>query len=167
MDGRLRRGVAAAGGAPPWWRSLLAAGLYNDEASIGLQRLGRRHYGSTSTARGCRSSSRRSGSTRTVYVYALAPFTWVLPLTPYVVRLPAALFGLLTCAAAGDAGLADHALAFGDPCSPGHRGCDPWLVQESRLGFEVISGVALLLWRCGSWPGRWTATPTRWFVWSA
>lgn len=74
-----------------------------------------------------------------LYYYLLAPLTWVLPLTAYVVRLPAALCGLGICALAT---LTAHRLT-------GSRAVAtltllttammPWLVMESRFAVDTIT----------------------------
>jgi hypothetical protein len=89
-----------------------------------------------------------------VYVYTLSALLHVLPLTPFVERTPAALFGFVFALSAGLiawrvsgsrlAGLSFAVLAE----------LTPWVTQESRVGFEVVSMVALLgvaIWcLCGS-----------------
>jgi hypothetical protein len=126
------------GGSPP--------GLYNDEASVGYNAWAIAHHGVDEHGAQMPLFFQAFGEYKNpVYIYTLAPFTWVLPLTPYVVRLPAALFGLAACAAAA-------ALAW--ELTRSRRvtllvlitaGVEPWLVQESRLGFEVIAMVSLLM----------------------
>jgi hypothetical protein len=79
-----------------------------------------------------------------VYVYCVAALARFLPLTVTVERLPAALFGLavvafLTAASWRLAG--SRALTFGTLAL---TALTPWLVIESRVGFETISWVALL-----------------------
>ncbi len=88
-----------------------------------------------------------------IYVYSLAPLLNVLPLTAVTERLPAAVFGLIAIlfltltswrlTSSRWIALAMCALAA----------LTPWLVQESRVGFEVISMVATLsvaLWAISS-----------------
>ena len=96
-----------------------------------------------------------------VYIYALSAVLRVLPLTVTTERLPAALFGLLTCLfitliawrRCRSAAVTLLALLL--------VGFTPWLTVESRVGFEVISMVATLsaaLWCLsiaqdrGRWP---------------
>jgi hypothetical protein len=77
------------GSAPP--------GLYNDEASIGYNAWTLAHHGVDEHGVAHPLFFEAFGEYKnTVYIYALAPLTWVLPLTPAVERLPAALFGLAT-----------------------------------------------------------------------
>jgi 4-amino-4-deoxy-L-arabinose transferase-like glycosyltransferase len=84
-----------------------------------------------------------------VYIYALSALLRVLPLTVTTERLPAALFGLLTClfltliAWRRSRSLPITLLALA-LC-----GLTPWLTVESRVGFEVISmlaAVSAALW---------------------
>jgi hypothetical protein len=79
-----------------------------------------------------------------VYVYSVAALARFLPLTVTVERLPAALFGLavvafLTAAAWRLTG--SRAFTFGTLML---TALTPWLVIESRVGFETISWAALL-----------------------
>jgi hypothetical protein len=77
-----------------------------------------------------------------VYIYTLSAVLRVLPLTVATERLPAALFGLLTCLfitliawrRSRSLPITLMALAL--------AGMTPWLTVESRVGFEVISMVA-------------------------
>ena len=84
-----------------------------------------------------------------VYIYTLSAVLRVLPLTVATERLPAALFGLLTClfltllAWRRSRSLPVTLLALL------LAGLTPWLTVESRVGFEVISmlaAVAAALW---------------------
>jgi len=129
--------LSALGTSPP--------GLYIDEASVGYNAWSVAHTGYDEHGHHLPLYFEAFGEYKNpVYIYALAPFTWVLPLTPYVVRLPAALFGLLTCAM-----LALFAWVVTESRPAAlltlvTAAITPWLTQESRLGFEVISMVALL-----------------------
>jgi 4-amino-4-deoxy-L-arabinose transferase-like glycosyltransferase len=77
-----------------------------------------------------------------VYVYTLSALLRVLPLTVTTERLPAALFGLITClfitliawrrSRSRPITLLTLALV----------GLTPWLTVESRVGFEVIAMIA-------------------------
>ncbi|GAC1569816.1 MAG: hypothetical protein NVS3B18_01380 [Candidatus Dormibacteria bacterium] len=79
-----------------------------------------------------------------VYIYTLSALLRVLPLTVATERLPAALFGLLTCLfitliawrRSRSLPITVAALAL---C-----GLTPWLTVESRVGFEVISMIAAI-----------------------
>jgi 4-amino-4-deoxy-L-arabinose transferase-like glycosyltransferase len=129
--------LVALGTSPP--------GLYVDEASVGYNAWAVAHTAHDEHGHLLPFYFEAFGEYKNpVYIYALAPLTLVLPLTPYVVRLPAALFGLLACAM----------LALFARVVTGSRtaavltflvaGVTPWLTQESRLGFEVVSMLALL-----------------------
>jgi hypothetical protein len=77
-----------------------------------------------------------------VYIYSLSALLRILPLTVTTERLPAAIFGLLTCLfitliawrRSRSLPLTLLALTL--------VGLTPWLTIESRVGFEVISMVA-------------------------
>jgi 4-amino-4-deoxy-L-arabinose transferase-like glycosyltransferase len=118
-------------------------GMYVDEASIGYNAWSIAHYGVDEHGHPWPLFFQAFGEYKNpVYIYLLVPFVRVLGLTPAVVRTPAALLGLLTCAAVTatiwhltkSKPLAFIALLI---CA-----FTPWLTQESRLGFEVISMVA-------------------------
>ena len=142
-------------------------GLYNDEASIGYNAWAVAHYGIDEHGAHLPLFFEAFGEYKNpVYIYALAPFTWILPLTPYVVRLPAALFGLLTCAAAAMLAWQLTRSRLVALLSLATAGATPWLVQESRLGFEVISGVALLMVALWFLARAIDSDSTRWFVWA-
>jgi 4-amino-4-deoxy-L-arabinose transferase-like glycosyltransferase len=120
-------------------------GLYTDEASVGYNAWAVAHTGRDEHGHFLPFYFQAFGEYKNpVYIYALAPLTWVLPLTSYVVRLPAALFGLLACAMLA---LFAHRVTWSKATALLvllTAGVTPWLAQESRLGFEVISMVALL-----------------------
>jgi 4-amino-4-deoxy-L-arabinose transferase-like glycosyltransferase len=120
-------------------------GLYLDEASVGYNAWAVAHTGHDEHGHFLPFYFEAFGEYKNpVYIYALAPLTRILPLTPYTVRLPAALFGLLACtmlALFAWAATRSRAAAL---LTLATAGITPWLVQESRLGFEVISMVALL-----------------------
>jgi hypothetical protein len=142
-------------------------GLYNDEASIGYNAWAVAHHGVDEHGARLPLFFEAFGEYKNpVYIYALAPFTWVLPLTPYVVRLPAALFGLLACAAAAMLAWQVTRSRLVTMLTLGTAGVTPWLAQESRLGFEVISGVALLMVALWFLARAVDGDSTRWFVWS-
>jgi hypothetical protein len=84
-----------------------------------------------------------------VYIYTLSALLRVMPLTVTTERLPAALFGLLTCLfitliawrRSRSLPITAAALAL--------SGLTPWLTVESRVGFEVIAmlaAVSAALW---------------------
>ena len=134
-------------------------GLYLDEASIGYNAWSIAHHGVDEHGNAWPLYFQAFGEYKNpVYVYALVPLARFLPMTATTVRLPAALFGL---AAIGFVTLASWRvsrsrwialLAFAVAAFT------PWLTQESRVGFEVISMVAALagaLW-CLAGEGRTT-----------
>jgi len=72
-----------------------------------------------------------------VYVYALAPLTRILGLTPAVERLPAALSGVAVCALLA---LAAYRITRSRPVALLvllTAGVEPWLVVQNRVGFDV------------------------------
>ncbi|HZS15999.1 MAG TPA: glycosyltransferase family 39 protein [Candidatus Dormibacteraeota bacterium] len=142
-------------------------GLYNDEASIGYNAWAVAHYGVDEHGAHLPLFFEAFGEYKNpVYIYALAPFTWVLPLTPYVVRLPAALFGLATCAAVAMLAWQVTRSRLVAMLALLTAGFTPWLSQESRLGFEVISGVALIAMALWFLARAIERDSRRWSTWS-
>lgn len=142
-------------------------GLYGDEASIGYNAWSIAHYGVDEHGAVMPLYFQAFGEYKNpVYVYALAPFTWVLPLTAYVVRLPAALFGLATCAGAAMLAWEVTRSRLATLLTLLTAGLTPWLVQESRLGFEVISMVALLMLSLWFLARAIERDSRRWYAWS-
>jgi 4-amino-4-deoxy-L-arabinose transferase-like glycosyltransferase len=79
-----------------------------------------------------------------VYIYTLSALLRVLPLTVTTERLPAALFGLLTCLFITlIAWRRSHSLPL-TTLVLALAALTPWLTVESRVGFEVISMVAAI-----------------------
>ena len=142
-------------------------GLYGDEASIGYNAWAIAHYGVDEHGVHLPLYFQAFGEYKNpVYIYALAPFTWVLPLTAYVVRLPAALFGLAACAGAAMLAWQVTRSRVATLLTLATAGFTPWLVQESRLGFEVISMVALLMLALWFLARAIEGESTRWYVWA-
>ena len=142
-------------------------GLYGDEASIGYNAWAIAHHGVDEHGARLPLYFQAFGEYKNpVYIYALAPFTWFLPLTAYVVRLPAALFGLATCAGAAMFAWEATRSRAATLLTLLTAGLTPWLVQESRLGFEVISMVALLMLALWFLARAMANGATRWYVWS-
>lgn len=142
-------------------------GLYGDEASIGYNAWAVAHYGVDEHGAFLPLYFQAFGEYKNpVYVYALAPFTWFLPLTTYVVRLPAALFGLTTCAGAAMLAWQVTRSRLATLLTLLTAGLTPWLVQESRLGFEVISMVALLMLSLWFLARAIERDAKRWYAWS-
>ncbi len=125
------------GGAPP--------GLYSDEASIGYNAWAVAHHGVDEHGARLPLFFEAFGEYKNpIYIYLLAPVTWVLPLTPAVERLPAALCSLGVVAAVG--ATAWH-LTRSRPvllASVLTAGITPWLAVEGRVGFEVPSMTLVL-----------------------
>lgn len=144
------RNLTALATSPP--------GLYLDEASIGYNAWTIAHFGVDEHGNASPLYLQAFGEYKNpVYVYALVPLVRFLPLTAATVRVPAALFGLVAIAFVTLAAwritrsrwIALLALAL--------AALTPWLTQESRLGFEVISIVAALagaLWCLSGEPLR-------------
>jgi Dolichyl-phosphate-mannose-protein mannosyltransferase len=151
--------VSALGTSPP--------GLYNDEASIGYNAWAVAHYGVDEHGAHLPLFFEAFGEYKNpVYIYALAPLTWVLPLTPSVVRLPAALFGLAFCAAAAMFAWRVTRSRTATLLTLVTAGVTPWAVQESRLGFEVISMVALLMLALLFLARAIETDSGKWFTWT-
>jgi hypothetical protein len=129
--------LLALGGAPP--------GLYSDEASIGYNAWAVAHTGVDEHGARLPLYFEAFGEYKNpVYVYLLAPLTWVLPLTPATERLPAALCSLGVVAAAGATA---WRLTRSRPVLLATlltAGLAPWLAVQGRVGFEVVSMVLAL-----------------------
>ena len=131
------RNIVDLSGSPP--------GLYVDEASIGYNAWTIAHFGVDEHGIHFPLFFEAFGEYKNpIYVYAVAALVRFLPLTVAVERLPAAIFGLivvgfLTAAAWRMTG--SRLLTVG---TLGLTAFTPWLVIESRVGFETISWVALL-----------------------
>ncbi|MDQ6746727.1 MAG: hypothetical protein M3010_01275 [Candidatus Dormibacteraeota bacterium] len=126
------------GSAPP--------GLYNDEASIGYNAWAVAHSGLDEHGAHLPLFFQAFGEYKSpVYIYSLAPLTWLGSLTPALVRLPAALSGIAIAALAG---VLAHRLTGSRAAvllSVFSAGFEPWLWSESRVAFEPIVMVLLLL----------------------
>ncbi|MGA7989662.1 MAG: hypothetical protein WCB51_14835 [Candidatus Dormiibacterota bacterium] len=131
------RNVVDLAGSPP--------GLYVDEASIGYNGWTIAHYGVDEHGTHFPLFFEAFGEYKNpIYVYAVALLVRFLPLTVAVERFPAAMFGLvvvgfLTAAAWRLTG--SRLITLGTLVL---TALTPWLVIESRVGFETISMVALL-----------------------
>ena len=131
------RNLVDLSGSPP--------GLYVDEASIGYNAWTVAHFGVDEHGIHVPLFFEAFGEYKNpIYVYAVAALVRFLPLTVAVERLPAALFGLamvgfLTAAAWRMTGA--RVITLGTLVL---TACTPWLVIESRVGFETISMLALL-----------------------
>jgi hypothetical protein len=135
--------LGALGTSPP--------GLYNDEASIGYNAWAIAHHGVDEHGVSFPLYFEAFGEYKgPISIYLLAPFTWVLPLTPYVERLPSALCGLLIAVFAG---LTAYRLFGSRPVALLAlltAGLEPWLFLDSRTDLEAIVpmtlGFVVALW---------------------
>jgi hypothetical protein len=131
------RNLIDLSGSPP--------GLYVDEASIGYNAWAIAHHGVDEHGIHFPLFFEAFGEYKNpVYIYSLSGLLRVLPLTAAVERVPAAIFGLavvvfLTAAAWRLTG--SRVITLGTLVL---TALTPWLVIESRVGFETISMVALL-----------------------
>jgi hypothetical protein len=131
------RNFVALSASPP--------GLYVDEASIGYNAWTIAHFGVDEHGIHFPLFFEAFGEYKNpVYVYAVAALVRFLPLTVAVERFPAALFGLvvvgfLTATAWRMTG--SRVITLGTLLL---TALTPWLVIESRVGFETISMLALL-----------------------
>lgn len=128
-----------------WGLSSSPPGLYVDEASIGYNAWTIAHHGVDEYGTHFPLYFTAFGEYKNpLYIYALAPLTALFSLTPYLERVPAALFGLVTCGAlcmtvwtvTRSRGIAMFTLLFAATM--------PWLTLESRVGFEVSAMVCCL-----------------------
>jgi hypothetical protein len=131
------RNLADLASSPP--------GLYVDEASIGYNAWTIAHFGVDEHGIHFPLFFEAFGEYKNpVYVYALAGLLRFLPLTVAVERIPAALFGLAVVGfltATAWRLCASWVITLGTLAL---TALTPWLVIESRVGFETISMVALL-----------------------
>jgi 4-amino-4-deoxy-L-arabinose transferase-like glycosyltransferase len=176
----VRRAVAVGRGGRTPWLVLIAAvavltvirnlsgldsappGAYADETSIGYNAWAISSHGVDEHGAHLPLYFTAFGEYKNpVYIYTLSALLRVLPLTVTTERLPAAMFGLLTCLfitliawrRSRSLPVTTLVLALG--------ALTPWLTVESRVGFEVISMVAalsgaLLCLSIAEDTGRWT-----------
>lgn len=120
-------------------------GLYVDEASIGYNAWAIANFGVDEHGHSLPLYFEAFGEYKNpVYVYALVPFARFLPLTATTERLPAALFGLIAVLFVTLAAWRLTRSRWIAIFTAATAALTPWLVQESRVGFEVISMVATL-----------------------
>ncbi|MBV8196085.1 MAG: hypothetical protein JOY80_11235 [Candidatus Dormibacteraeota bacterium] len=151
------RNVLALSTVPP--------GLYVDESSIGYNAWAIAHYGVDEHGTPFPLYFEAFGEYKNpIYIYALVPLTRLFGLSSAVERFPAAVFGaaallFITLTAwriTRSLPITVFVLALG--------ALTPWLVQESRVGFEVVSMLATLsvaVWCLADPP---TTTPARFAV---
>ena len=150
------RNLAALGDSPP--------GTHIDEASIGYNAWALAHNGVDEHGAAHPLFFEAFGEYKNpVYIYALAGVLRVLPLTATIERLPAAGFGLAATVLVAMTAwtMSKHSRAV-TLASLIIAALTPWLIVESRVGFEVISMVVLLtaaLWclvrATSAVDGRW------------
>jgi 4-amino-4-deoxy-L-arabinose transferase-like glycosyltransferase len=131
------RNLAALATVPP--------GFYADEASVGYNAWALAHFGVDEHGVAFPLFPEAFGDYKNpVYVYAVAGLSRLFGISVLVERLPAALFGLVACVLIA---LTVRRLTRSEAAALSTlllAGLTPWLTQESRVGFEVISMVALL-----------------------
>jgi hypothetical protein len=131
------RNLIDLSGSPP--------GMYVDESSIGYNAWTIAHYGVDEHGIHFPLFFEAFGEYKNpIYVYSVAALARFFPMTVTLERLPAAFFGLAVVAfltAATWRMTRSRAFTFGTLVL---TALTPWLVIESRVGFETISWVALL-----------------------
>lgn len=119
-------------------------GLWADEASIGYNAWTIAHFGVDEHLTRWPVFFQSFGDYKSApYIYMLAPLTRLFPLTPTLVRVPAALSGIAICMVFGITawrltssrwvGLVTFLIAA----------FTPWVVMQGRVGFEVVVLVLL------------------------
>ncbi|HEY6380045.1 MAG TPA: glycosyltransferase family 39 protein [Candidatus Dormibacteraeota bacterium] len=129
--------VAHLGGSPP--------GLYQDEATNGYQAWALAHYGRDEHGHLLPLYLETFGDWKSpLYVYLLAPFTYVLPLTAATIRLPAALCALVACSAVTAAAHWRTRSAVITILTLAGAGTMPWLLVAGRTALESVTLPACL-----------------------
>lgn len=130
--------LVGLGSAPP--------GLYNDEASIGYNAWAIAHGGLDEHGAHLPLFFQAFGEYKSpVYIYTLAPLTWLGTLSPALVRLPAAFSGIAIAALAGVLALRLTGSRVAAALSVLSAGLEPWLWTDSRVAFEPIEMTLLLV----------------------
>jgi len=131
------RNLIDLSGAPP--------GMYADESSIAYNAWTIAHFGVDEHGIHFPLFFEAFGEYKNpIYVYSVAALARVLPMSTTLERVPAAIFGLVVVAFLTGAAwrlTGSRALTFGTLVL---TALTPWVVIESRVGFETISWVALL-----------------------
>ncbi|HYL72366.1 MAG TPA: hypothetical protein VEY89_13785, partial [Candidatus Dormibacteraeota bacterium] len=131
------RNFLALDSAPP--------GMYVDEASIGYNALAIAQHGVDEHGVRLPLYFQAFGESKNpVYIYALAALVRFFALTPFLVRVPAAAFGLVAVLFLTLAAWRVSRSRPGTLFMLALAALTPWLTLESRVGFEVISMVAAL-----------------------
>jgi len=98
-----------------------------------------------------------------IFIYSVVPLIEIYGLSPWTVRLTAALFGLGTAFLFGlivrESTTGEHSAIYGFALA----GLTPWLFSLSRIGFEVISFVFLLALAWWSWLKAIRGHSSLWF----
>jgi 4-amino-4-deoxy-L-arabinose transferase-like glycosyltransferase len=120
-------------------------GLYNDEASIGYNAWAIAHGGHDEHGATMPLFFQAFGEYKSpVYIYALAPLTWLHALTPGLIRVPSALSGIAICAVVA---LLILRLTGSQPAAAlaaVTAAVQPSLLLQSRTAFEIAPMVLLL-----------------------
>jgi 4-amino-4-deoxy-L-arabinose transferase-like glycosyltransferase len=123
--------LVALDSAPP--------GLHKDEAAFGYNAWTIAHFGLDQDGRPWPLFFTSFGDYKSpVYVYLLAPLTWVLPLTSTVERLPAAFAGIALCLLVAFLAFSMTRSLMVTLLSTLTAAIQPWIVIESRSGWAPI-----------------------------
>jgi 4-amino-4-deoxy-L-arabinose transferase-like glycosyltransferase len=114
-------------------------GLHKDEAAFGYNAWTIAHFGLDQDGRPWPLFFTSFGDYKSpVYVYLLAPLTWVLPLTSTVERLPAAFAGIALCVLVAFLAFSMTRSLVVALLSTLTAAIQPWIVIESRSGWAPI-----------------------------
>lgn len=144
-------------------------GLYVDESSVGYNAWAIAHFARDEHGVTLPLFPQAFGEFKNpVYIYALAPLTWFLPLTAAVTRTPAAIFGLIAAIFLGLAAWRLTKSALTAFVTLLLAGLTPWLTLQSRVAFEVICMVAALAFMLYALAraDSDSAPRRRWLVWA-
>lgn len=133
--------LTALDSAPP--------GLHKDEAAFGYNAWTIAHYGLDQDGRPWPLFFTSFGDYKApVYVYLLAPLTWVFPLTSTVERLPAAFAGITICLLAVPLAYSVTRSLVVTLLTMVTAAIEPWIVIESRGGWDPILEIVGLTALC-------------------
>ena len=126
-------------------------GLYNDEASIGYNAWAVAHHGIDEHGEAWPLFFEAFGEYKgPVYIYTLAPLTWLFPLSPALVRFPSALSSLGICVFAGLLAWRITRLRPVTLLVLLTAGLEPWLFIEGRTALEaniqMVLALVIALW---------------------
>jgi 4-amino-4-deoxy-L-arabinose transferase-like glycosyltransferase len=149
--------LAALDSAPP--------GLHKDEAAFGYNAWTIAHFGVDQDGRPWPLFFTSFGDYKSpVYVYLLAPLTWVLPLTSAVERLPAAVAGIALCVLVAFLAFSITRSLVVALLSTLTAAIQPWIVIESRSGWAPILEILGLTAVCLCLSRAKGARKVWWFV---